>query len=137
MAMVMIARPKEVGRDMAEETFGARLKKLRIEAGLTQQALADMTGMHRFGVAKLERDEYGPSWATVQALAKALGISCTAFEGTVEPSEESKAQPGKRGRPRKSPQTGQETTESAEGGSEAPAEEPAPEKPKGKRKKGE
>jgi transcriptional regulator with XRE-family HTH domain len=92
--------PKEGVRRMGKgQTFGARLRQLREAAGLTQQELADRAGMHRFGVAKLERDERHPSWATVQALAGALGLSCAAFEGTVEPPEE--PPPKKRGRPRK------------------------------------
>jgi transcriptional regulator with XRE-family HTH domain len=82
-----------------KQTFGERLKHLREKAGLTQQELADGAGMHRFGVAKLERDEYGPSWATVQALAKALNVNCLAFEGTVEPSGEKPVRP--KGRPKK------------------------------------
>jgi transcriptional regulator with XRE-family HTH domain len=85
---------------MAEETFGIRLKRLREAAGLTQQDLADRAGMHRFGVAKLERDERQPSWATVQALAKSLGLTCSSFEGTVEPpSGDKPARP--KGRPKK------------------------------------
>ena len=102
-AMVVLLRqahPKEGVRRMAKgQTFGGRLKQLREQAGLTQQELADRAGMHRFGVAKLERDERQPSWATVQALAKALGTSCLAFEGTAEPAGDKP--PPKRGRPRK------------------------------------
>ena len=49
---------------MAEETFGGRLKRLREEAGFTQQSLADAAGMHRLGVAKVERDERAPTWDT-------------------------------------------------------------------------
>src|SRR5579875_2946009 len=51
--------------------FGARLRQLRIEAGLSQQALAQLAGLHRFGVAKLERGEREPAWSSVLALAKA------------------------------------------------------------------
>lgn len=59
--------------------FGARLKALRAEAGLSQAELAEKAGMHQFGVAKLEQGQREPSWATVIALAKALGVDCTAF----------------------------------------------------------
>jgi transcriptional regulator with XRE-family HTH domain len=100
-----------------EETFGQRLKRLREAAGLTQLELADAAGMHRFGVAKLERDEYSPSWDTVQALCQGLGISCAVFEGTVKPPPGPKP-PMKRGRPKK------QTDE----GATPEAEEPAPPK---------
>ena len=38
---------------MNAEWFGARLKELREQAGLTQPALAKLAGMNRFGIAKL------------------------------------------------------------------------------------
>ncbi|HZY88619.1 MAG TPA: helix-turn-helix transcriptional regulator [Gemmataceae bacterium] len=60
--------------------FGERLRELREAAGLSQQALADLAGMHRQGVNKLEAGDRGPTWESVQALAKALGVDCTAFQ---------------------------------------------------------
>ena len=82
-----------------EETFGDRLKRFRTDAGLTQQQLAEAAGVNRFTVAKIEQNLHEPSWVTVQALAKALGTNCLAFEGTVEPPDEKPR--GKVGRPRK------------------------------------
>jgi transcriptional regulator with XRE-family HTH domain len=61
-------------------TFGARLKALREAEGLTLQELADKAGMHLQGVYKLEAGERSPSWDSVQALARALGVSCEAFQ---------------------------------------------------------
>jgi transcriptional regulator with XRE-family HTH domain len=61
--------------------FAARLKKLRGEAGLTQAELAERAGMHPRGIAKLEQgDRPSPSWDTVRALARALGVTCLAFD---------------------------------------------------------
>jgi transcriptional regulator with XRE-family HTH domain len=56
------------------------LKQMREKAGLTQPELAERAGMNRFGIAKLEQGVREPTWATVQALAKALGVRCSAFE---------------------------------------------------------
>jgi transcriptional regulator with XRE-family HTH domain len=67
------------GREMTGETFAARLKGLREAAGLTQPQLAERAGMNQYGIAKLEQGVREPSWATVQALAAALGVSCEAF----------------------------------------------------------
>jgi transcriptional regulator with XRE-family HTH domain len=109
------------------ETFGTRLKRLREEAGLTQQELATAVGVHKSSIAKIEQNLHEPAWGVVQAIAKALGTTSLAFEGTAEHTAEAKT-PGKRGRPRKS---------SSEPASEP---EPTPEPPaekKGKRKKGE
>jgi transcriptional regulator with XRE-family HTH domain len=85
----------------SKPSFGERLKRLREGAGLSQRELAEKAGMHQFGVAKLEQGLREPSWATVQALAAALGVDCLAFTGTGE----SGPPPEKRGpgRPRKQP----------------------------------
>jgi transcriptional regulator with XRE-family HTH domain len=85
---------------VTEINFGARLKELRIAAGLSQPQLAERAGMNRYGVAKLEQGEREPTWATVQALAKALDVNCLAFtaEGTVP---EPKGPPPRPGRPPK------------------------------------
>jgi transcriptional regulator with XRE-family HTH domain len=81
---------------MVNDGFGARLKELREQAGLTQQELADAAGMHRFGIAKLEQGLREPSWATVRNLCMALGISCEAFQVPAQERE-----PVGVGRPRK------------------------------------
>ncbi len=83
------ARFMEV-RTLEGSTFAARLKELRKAAGLSQAELAELAGMHRFGVAKLEQGIREPSWATVQALAAALGVKCEAFEGTEKPAKKGK-----------------------------------------------
>jgi len=49
--------------------------------------------MHVYGLAKLERGDREPAWATVLDLAKALGVSCEAF--TQEPAEREPAGPGR------------------------------------------
>jgi transcriptional regulator with XRE-family HTH domain len=76
--------------------FAGRLKELREQAGLTQQALADVAGLSKACVADLEQGRREPSWATVVALAQALGKDCRAF--LVAPEQVEKRM---RGRPRK------------------------------------
>lgn len=72
-----------------EETgFGARLKSLREERGMTQQQLADAAGMNKFGLAKLEQGVTEPYWPTVLKLAKALNVTCEAFAGVLELKDE-------------------------------------------------
>jgi transcriptional regulator with XRE-family HTH domain len=72
--------------------FAARLKQLRAEAGLSQAELARKAGMHPRGVAKLEQGERpSPSWDTVRALARALGVSCEAFDDGSTPAPEGAA----------------------------------------------
>jgi transcriptional regulator with XRE-family HTH domain len=88
---------------MNTETFAEKLKRLRESAGLSQPQLAALAGMNRFGVAKLEQGVREPSWATVQTLARALGVTCLAFADDAAPPETRKADPplARRGRPRK------------------------------------
>jgi transcriptional regulator with XRE-family HTH domain len=64
-----------------KEKFGGTLKRLRSEAGLSQKELADKVGLTREHIARLEtNDDVKPLWETVQNLAAALGVDCTAFQ---------------------------------------------------------
>jgi transcriptional regulator with XRE-family HTH domain len=85
---------------MSRNGFAARLKQLREAAGLTQPELAVLAGMNRFGIAKLEQGVREPSWATVQALSKALNVECTAFNDASAPEPEPK-KPARPARKRK------------------------------------
>jgi putative transcriptional regulator len=60
--------------------FGARLRALRVAAGLTQQQLADRLGMRATNITRLENGGRTPSWETVLRLAKALGVSLDDFK---------------------------------------------------------
>lgn len=57
------------------QAFGEALKELRLERGLTQEALALDVGTERSHISALERAEKGPSLGTILALARALGIT--------------------------------------------------------------
>ncbi len=60
-------------------SFGDALRKYRSLAGLSQEELGARIGRHRTQVNRLENGASAPTWATVQRLAKALGVDCTAF----------------------------------------------------------
>ncbi len=62
-----------------EHTFGQLLRGIREEKELTQQALADASGLSRVEIARLETDVRSPSWETVKNLCRALGVGCDAF----------------------------------------------------------
>jgi transcriptional regulator with XRE-family HTH domain len=61
--------------------FAGQLRRLREAAGLTQAELGERAGFHSFTVAKLEQGVQEPTWPTVLALARALGVDCLAFVG--------------------------------------------------------
>jgi transcriptional regulator with XRE-family HTH domain len=50
------------------------IKRLRERRGLTQAALAKAAGVHRVYVAQIEGQTKVPSIATLEKLAKALGV---------------------------------------------------------------
>src|SRR5262245_4628839 len=81
---------------VAAERFGARLKELREQAGLTQQELADRVETTVRTISRLETGVQEPTWTAVVALADALGVDCRAFlqEPACVPEP-------KRGRPKK------------------------------------
>jgi transcriptional regulator with XRE-family HTH domain len=68
-------------------TFAETLVRLRAAAGVSQYALAKMTGLTPQALSYLEQGGRTPSWDTVQRLARALGLSFEAFadEGLVLP----------------------------------------------------
>jgi transcriptional regulator with XRE-family HTH domain len=55
--------------------IGKKLKDKRFRAGLTQQQLADKSGLTQTTVARVERDMVEPEVTTVRKLSQALGIT--------------------------------------------------------------
>jgi transcriptional regulator with XRE-family HTH domain len=66
---------------------------------MSQQDLADASGLSRVYLARLELGEQQPGWESVQKLADALDVSTEAFregteaEGAAEPPPARKAAP--------------------------------------------
>ena len=97
--------------------FAGRLKEIRERAGLSQKQLAEQAGVGQRTISHLEQGVQEPVWSTLLAIAKALGVECTAF------LEEPAARPETgRGRPPKA--------------AAAPAEAPKPKRPRGRPRKG-
>ena len=59
---------------MSPQRLGMTIKRLRTKRGLTQEALAQRAGVHRVYVAQIEAQTKVPSIATLEKLAKALGV---------------------------------------------------------------
>jgi transcriptional regulator with XRE-family HTH domain len=55
--------------------FGRRLRELRLQRGWSQERLADRAGIHHTAVGRLERGMREPRAATIQRLARGLGVS--------------------------------------------------------------
>jgi len=67
-----------------EKAFGMALKKIRQEKGLSQEAMAASSGLHRTYISLLERGIKSPSLTTLDRLSQALGISLGQFIGSIE-----------------------------------------------------
>ena len=62
--------------------FGARLRGLREEAGMTQEELADAAGLHWTYVGQIERADRNLTLKSVLKLARGLGVGAgTLLEG--------------------------------------------------------
>lgn len=55
--------------------FGARVKVLRQEQGLTQEQFAQKCGLHKNYIGMVERGERNPSLLNIEIIAKGLEIS--------------------------------------------------------------
>jgi len=58
------------------ETFGNRLKELRLERGISQIELAKAIGVGKSIISLWERDESEASYSKVDMLAAFFGVSC-------------------------------------------------------------
>src|SRR4030095_12703272 len=63
---------------------GARVKKLRTGQGLTLEALADLSGVSRAMISKLERGEKNPTLVVAAKVAQALRVGLTDLMGVAE-----------------------------------------------------
>lgn len=63
--------------DLDGPRLGARVRALRLAAGLTQAELAKRTGIHRPNIARVEAGRHTPSLETLARLAAAIGVPTT------------------------------------------------------------
>ena len=54
--------------------FGVRIRKLRSDKGISQEALAELAGLHRTYISSVERGERNVTLTTIERLASALGV---------------------------------------------------------------
>lgn len=59
--------------------LGARVQRLRLDQGLSQEELADRANVHRTYVSGVERGVRNPTITVLEKLAKGLGVSLKAL----------------------------------------------------------
>lgn len=73
--MLLLAMSQEpAGVPEHRIAFGARLRELRVERGLSQEALVERAGLHRTYIGSVERGERNPSLDAIHAFARGLGV---------------------------------------------------------------
>lgn len=67
--------PRERSRDQAiAEAFGERVRAVRRDAGMTQEKLAEATGLHATFISNVERGYRVPTVPTLLRLAAGLRV---------------------------------------------------------------
>ena len=54
--------------------IGNNLRRMRNERFMTREELAELTGLHRDHIGRIERNEVEPRIPTIRGLAEALGV---------------------------------------------------------------
>ncbi len=68
-----------MARGKTKKSFAEVLREVRQEKGLSQEALADLAGLHRNYVSEVERGLKSPSLRTLDQLAHALDVPAWAL----------------------------------------------------------
>lgn len=71
-------------RESLEEVFGSILRRRRLDAGLSQEELAELAGFDRVAVSLWENGHRCPSLRSVVDLADAFGVPCATFLGELD-----------------------------------------------------
>ena len=69
-----MSSPSSSSAQHAREALGLRLREIRVEAGLTASALADLMGRHHAKVSRIEHRSAAPSEADIREWCKRCGV---------------------------------------------------------------
>lgn len=61
-----------MNKELQRQRIGQRIAEIRKEKGLTQQDLADRTGIQRNHISRIEQGRYSVGFDTLQLIAEAM-----------------------------------------------------------------
>ncbi|MCL5052113.1 MAG: helix-turn-helix domain-containing protein [Gammaproteobacteria bacterium] len=64
-----------MGEKQKSNRFGEAVRKARTAVGLTQEELADRSGLDRSYIGGVERGERNPTLTVIEKIAKGLGVT--------------------------------------------------------------
>lgn len=70
-----------------EKSLGEQARRLRMDRGLTLDGLAELSGVSRAMISRIERGEASPTAALLARLCSALGVSLSVFFSTSGPGQ--------------------------------------------------
>jgi transcriptional regulator with XRE-family HTH domain len=70
----MLCELSYANRISSDSNLGKNLRRIRERAGLTQEEVAERSGVHATEVSRIERGKRDPRVSTVERLARALGV---------------------------------------------------------------
>lgn len=75
LCSVVSPRGTKSFKDPELVALGARVRALRVDAGLTQEAVADAADLHWSYVGQIERGERNLTYKNLLRMARGLGVS--------------------------------------------------------------
>ena len=83
-----------------QRAFGARIRALRLAAGMTQEDLAERCGLFRTYMSRIETGNANPTLTMIHALATSLRVPVPALFGEAPPAARAAASPARPSRGR-------------------------------------
>jgi transcriptional regulator with XRE-family HTH domain len=69
-----VLQPEAVGHFASDDGLGPRIRRMRLQKGMTLQAVAERAGIARSTISKIENDQLSPTFDVLQRLAVGLGV---------------------------------------------------------------